>query len=128
VPVQDYDEWVKNLPDGKKVRYSYQLLIAGFTASMEIIEPLYATIYTHTHTDLPAPSDRAQIEAEFADDPNKSGEGVKRSYAPAGRHRSASRAFGSWQAAGPPNLPKRVTVDELLQPWIVMTVKRACES
>jgi hypothetical protein len=24
-----------------------------------------------------------------------------------------------------PNLPKRVTVDELLQPWLVMTVKRA---
>jgi hypothetical protein len=23
------------------------------------------------------------------------------------------------------NLPKRVTVDELLQPWLVMTVKRA---
>ena len=24
-----------------------------------------------------------------------------------------------------PNLPKRITVDELLQPWVVMTVKRA---
>jgi len=28
-------------------------------------------IYTHTHTDLPAPTDRAQIEAEFADDLSK---------------------------------------------------------
>jgi len=24
-----------------------------------------------------------------------------------------------------PNLPKGITVDELLQPWLVMTVKRA---
>ena len=25
------------------------------------------------------------------------------------------------------NLPKRISVDELLQPWLVMTVKRAWE-
>ena len=67
--VQEYDEWIKQLPGGKKVRYSYQLLTTGFSASAQILEPIDATmVYTHTHTDLPAPADRAQIEAEFADD------------------------------------------------------------
>jgi hypothetical protein len=72
VAVQGYDEWIKKLPDGRKVRYSYQLLITGFSASAEIIEPADATmVYTHTHIDLPAPAERAQIEAEFADDLTK---------------------------------------------------------
>ena len=63
----DSDEWIKTLR-GMKVRYSYQLLTAGFSASAEILEPVDATmVYTHTHTDLPAPADRAQIEAAFAD-------------------------------------------------------------
>jgi hypothetical protein len=90
VPVQEYDEWIKQLPNGKKVRYSYQLLIAGFSASMEILEPLDATIYTHTHIDLPAPADRAQIEAEFADDLAKAEMHRRGVYAPLGRCRSAS--------------------------------------
>jgi hypothetical protein len=73
VAVQEYDEWIKKLPDGKKVRYSYQLLTAGFSASAEILEPVEAQmIYTHTHTDVQAPADRAQIEAEFAEDLTKS--------------------------------------------------------
>jgi hypothetical protein len=72
VAVQEHDEWIKKLPGGKKVRYSYQLLTIGFSASAEILEPVDATmIYTHTYTDLPAPADRAQIEAEFADDLTK---------------------------------------------------------
>lgn len=67
--VQEYDEWIKKLPDGRKVRYSYQLLTVGFSASAQVIEPADATmVYTHIHTDLPAPADREQIEAEFADD------------------------------------------------------------
>ncbi|PYU25454.1 MAG: hypothetical protein DMG30_05725 [Acidobacteria bacterium] len=70
--VQEYDEWIQKLPGGKKVRFSYQLLTTGFSASAEILESVEATmIYTHTHTDLPAPTDRAQIEAEFADDLSK---------------------------------------------------------
>ena len=67
--VQEYDEWTKTLPGGMKVRYSYQLLTTGFSASAEILEPVDATmVYTHTHIDLPAPADRVQIEAEFADE------------------------------------------------------------
>jgi hypothetical protein len=89
VPVQEYDEWIKQLSNGKKVRYSYQLLIAGFSASMEILA-LDAMIYTHTHTDLPPPANRAQIEAEFADELLKVKDALKRSYAPLGRYRSAS--------------------------------------
>ena len=70
--VQEYDEWIKKLPSGKKVRYSYQLLTTGFSASAEILEPVNATmIYTHTYIDFPAPAGRAQIEAEFADDLTK---------------------------------------------------------
>ena len=66
---QDYDEWTKALPDGKKVRFSYQLLISGYSASARIIDPAVgAMIYTHTHTVLPAPAGRKQIEAEFAED------------------------------------------------------------
>ena len=66
---QDYDEWIKRLPDARKVRYSYQLLTAGFSASAEILEPVEAKmIYTHIHTDIPAPVNREQIEAEFAED------------------------------------------------------------
>jgi hypothetical protein len=86
--VQEYDEWIRKLPDGKKIRYSYQLLTAGFSASMEILD-FDAMIYTHTHIDLPAPADRAQIEAEFADELAKA-EALKRSYAPQRRYRSAS--------------------------------------
>ena len=67
--VQEYDEWIKKLPGGKKVRYSYQLLTTGFSASAEVLEPVGATmVYTHTHTDYPLPPDRAQIEAEFTED------------------------------------------------------------
>jgi hypothetical protein len=89
VALQEYDEWIKKL-HGKKTRYSYQLLTTGFTASAEIIEPVDATmVYTHTHTDLPAPINREQIEAEFADELLKSKDAL-RSYAPLGRYRSAS--------------------------------------
>ena len=64
----DSDEWTKTLR-GMKVRFSYQLLTAGFSASAEIIEPVDAMmVYTHTHVDLVAPPNRAQIEAEFADE------------------------------------------------------------
>jgi hypothetical protein len=90
VPLQEYDEWIKKLLDGKKVRFSYQLLTSGFSASMEILEPSDAMIYTHTHIDLPPPADRAQIEAEFADELLKGKDALKRSYAPLGRYRSAS--------------------------------------
>jgi hypothetical protein len=89
VPVQEYDEWIKQLSNGKKVRYSYQLLIAGFSASMEILA-LDAMIYTHTHTDLPPPADRAQIEAEFADELAKAEMHRRGVYAFLGRYRSAS--------------------------------------
>jgi hypothetical protein len=89
VPVQEYDEWIKQLSNGKKVRYSYQLLTAGFSASMEILA-LDAMIYTHTHVDLPAPANREQIEAEFAEELLKGKDALKRSYAPLGRYRSAS--------------------------------------
>jgi hypothetical protein len=69
MPVQESDEWIKELPSGKKVRHTYQLLTTGFSASAEILEPVDATmVYTHTHTDLPPPADREQIEEEFADD------------------------------------------------------------
>jgi hypothetical protein len=88
VAVQEYDEWIKKLPDGKKIRYTYQLLTVGFSASMEILEPSDATIYTHTHTDLPAPADRAQIEADFADDLAKAEQ--RRNVYALGRYRSAS--------------------------------------
>jgi hypothetical protein len=89
VTLQEFDEWIKKLPDGKKIRYSYQLLTTGFSASAEIVEPVDATmIYTHTHTDLPAPSDRAQIEAEFADEVAKAEN--RRGDDALGRYRSAS--------------------------------------
>jgi hypothetical protein len=72
VAVQESDEWIGKLPCGKKVRYSYQLLTTGFSASAELLDPVEATmVYTHTHIDLPAPADRAQIEAEFADELTK---------------------------------------------------------
>ena len=88
--LQECDEWIKKLPDGKKIRYSYQLLTTGFTASAEIIEPVDATmVYTHTHIDLLPPADRAQIEAEFADDLAKT-EHRRGDDAPLGRYRSAS--------------------------------------
>jgi hypothetical protein len=74
VAVQEYDEWIKELPSGKKVRYTYQLLTTGFSASAEVLEPVDTTmVYTHTHVDLRAPADRAQIEAEFADELLKAG-------------------------------------------------------
>jgi hypothetical protein len=67
--VQESDEWIKELPGGKKVRYTYQLLTAGFSASAEVLEPVEGTmVYTHTHTYLVPPADRSQVEAEFADD------------------------------------------------------------
>ena len=88
--VQENDEWIKKL-DGKKIRYSYQLLTAGFSASAEILEPVdVAMVYTHTYTDLPPPADRAQIEAEFTDELLKGKDALKRSYASLGRYRSAS--------------------------------------
>jgi len=69
VAIQDYDEWIKKLPDGKGVRFSYQLLVSGFSASAEILEASdVVMIYTHTRTDLPPPAGREQIEAEFAED------------------------------------------------------------
>jgi hypothetical protein len=52
----DYDEWIKTLPGSMKVRYSYQLLTTGFSASAEILEPVDAImVNTHIHIDLPAP-------------------------------------------------------------------------
>jgi hypothetical protein len=91
VALQEHDEWIKKLPDGKKVRYSYQLLIAGFSASVEILEPVDATmVYTHTHIDLPAPADRPHIEAEFSDELAKAEMHRRGVYAPLGRYRSAS--------------------------------------
>jgi hypothetical protein len=91
VSAQEHDEWIKTLPGGIKVRYSYQLLIAGFSASAEILEPADATmVYTHTYVDLPAPANRAQIEAEFADELTKGEMDRRRVYAPLGRYRSAS--------------------------------------
>jgi hypothetical protein len=91
VAVQEYDEWIKKLPDGKKIRYSYQLLTTGYSASAEILEPVDATmVYTHTYIDLPAPADRAQIEAEFADERARAEMHRKGVYAPLGRYRSAS--------------------------------------
>ena len=89
--LQEYDEWIKKLPDGKKIRYSYQLLTTGFSASAEIIESADGMmVYTHTHTELPPPADRAQIEAEFADELLERKDALKRSYGPLGRYRSAS--------------------------------------
>ena len=90
--VQEYDEWIKQLPGGKKVRYSYQLLTTGFSASVQIFEFIDATmVYTHTHTDLPPPADRAQIEADFADELTKAKMRWRLR-----RHRSASRAHGDF--------------------------------
>jgi len=67
MPTQEYDEWVKKFPCGKKVRYSYQVLTSGFSASAEIIEPIVSVmVYTHTYSNMRAPANRAQIEAEFA--------------------------------------------------------------
>jgi hypothetical protein len=87
---QEYDEWIKKL-DGKKIRYSYQLLTTGFSASAEILEPADGTrVYTHTYTDLPPPTDRAQIEAEFADELAKVDTHRRGDDAPLGRYRSAS--------------------------------------
>jgi hypothetical protein len=69
VAAQDSDEWIKTLTDGRKVRFSYQLLLSGYSASAEIMEPGDAAIiYTHTYTDLRAYVGREQIEAEFAED------------------------------------------------------------
>jgi len=49
VAVQECDEWIEKLADGKKVRYSYQLLTAGLSASAEILDPVDAMmVYTHT--------------------------------------------------------------------------------
>ena len=87
--VQEYNEWIKKLPDGKKVRYSCQLLSSGFTASAEILEPV-TMVYTHTHIDLPTPADRAKIEAEFADELAKEAMQRRGVYALVGRYRSAS--------------------------------------
>ena len=82
------EEWTKTLR-GMKVRYTYQLLTTGFSASAEIVEPVDAPmVYTHTHVDLPAPADRAQIEAEFADELAKAEH--PRADANLGRYRSAS--------------------------------------
>jgi hypothetical protein len=70
--VQESDEWIKELRGGKKVRYTYQLLTSGFSASAKVLEPVESTmVYTHTHPDLLPPADRSQVEAEFADDLTK---------------------------------------------------------
>ena len=86
--VQEFDEWIKKLPDGRKVRYSCQLLTNGFTASAEILEPV-TMVYTHTHIDLSAPADRAQVEAEFADELART-ETQESNDVAMGRHRIAS--------------------------------------
>jgi len=89
VALQEFDEWTQKLPNGKKIRYSYQLLTTGFSASAEVVEAVDATmVYTHIHTDLPAPADRGQVEAEFADGLAKA-EALKRSNAAQRRYRSA---------------------------------------
>jgi len=63
---------LKYWPNGKRVRFSYQLLTSGHSASAEILEPADGPmVYTHTYTDLPAPTDRAQVEAEFAEELSK---------------------------------------------------------
>jgi hypothetical protein len=69
VAAQDSDEWIKTLPDGRRVQFSYQLLTSGYSASAEILEPAEGPmVYTHIHTDLPPPADREQIETEFIED------------------------------------------------------------
>lgn len=69
LPIQGYDEWIKELPDGKKVRFSCQALTIGFSASAEILEPARNwMVYTHTYTELPPPAGREQIEAAFLED------------------------------------------------------------
>ena len=105
--------------------YSYQLLITGFSTSAEIIEPADATmVYNHTHTDLPPPADRAQIEAEFANELLKAGtdEVPMRLW-----EETVLRVEPSARGKPPelPNLLKRISVDDLLQSWLVVTVQRA---
>jgi hypothetical protein len=52
----EHDEWIKTLPDGKKVRYSYQLLTAGFSASAEILEPAEAAmVFQNAAEIIPVP-------------------------------------------------------------------------
>jgi len=94
VSLQDADEWVKTYC-GIRVRYSYQLLTTGFSASAEIIEPVEASIvYTHIHTDLPAPVSHAQIEEEFIGELSNTqhwrADSAERSHKKLGRFRSAS--------------------------------------
>jgi hypothetical protein len=90
VALQECDEWIKKL-HGKKIRYSYQVLTTGFSASAEIVEPFDATmVYTHTHTDHLPPANREQIEAEFADELLKAKMHRRGDDAPMGRHLSAS--------------------------------------
>jgi hypothetical protein len=68
VSLPESDEWIKTF-GRMKVRYSYQLLATGFSASAEIVEPVEASmVYTHTHIDYPAPINRVQIEEEFIDE------------------------------------------------------------
>jgi hypothetical protein len=88
VPLHESDEWVKTFGE-IKVRYSYQLLTTGFSASAEILEPVDAAmVYTHTHINLPAPINRAQIEEEFMHELSHAGQW--RAAAKPGRYRSAS--------------------------------------
>lgn len=83
------DEWIKTLPC-MKVRFSYQRLTTGFSVSAEILEPVEATmVYTHTHVDLPAPTNRAHIEEEFGDELAKV-EHWRIARAHRGKYRSAS--------------------------------------
>lgn len=63
------DEWIKKLPCGWTVRYSYQLLNRGYSASAEILEPADAVIvYTHIQKDSAVPASREEIEAQFVDE------------------------------------------------------------
>ena len=48
------------------MRYSYQLLTSGFSASAEVVEPRVAMVYTHTHARLLTSPNREAIETEFA--------------------------------------------------------------
>lgn len=89
VTLPESDEWIKTLPR-MKVRFSYQRLTNGFSASAEILEPVEATmVYTHTYVDLPAPTNRAHIEDEFVDELAKA-EHLRIANAHPGRYRSAS--------------------------------------
>jgi hypothetical protein len=79
--VQESDEWIEQLSDGRKVKYRYQLLTIGFSASAQILDSVDAVmVYTHTHTNVRPPADRAQIEAEFVEELTDSAGPKKRAF------------------------------------------------